>query len=301
MLTTTVSEELLQSSRLANINAVSMNQDADWGIHFDSDRYVVFPGGSYAPGAATNMDYLLPPGVEISNISLEGGGDDVIFDRGTGETDQFGYIYVNPTGVSDVYRQVNFFSDGFSEMKPYGIQSVEVLNADDSRYGDYNISRLQTTYMDNDNFGFVGRYNTSNERVSYWRKLYNLSQFYLEPENIHSIQVFIDYCWADYQGSNSYCDNNRPMEAVLVGDQDVEFYNWDTLSWDSVGVLDDADPTNNASVIESVVVTSNFENYISSTDDVWVRFEFDADGIDSGSDFVFLVDFIHLHVTYTTD
>lgn len=62
------------------------------GVHFESDRMVLFRGAAYNALDPANETTMLPSGIEISVIALNGGGVDVVFDRLTGGTNGFGTV-----------------------------------------------------------------------------------------------------------------------------------------------------------------------------------------------------------------
>ncbi len=76
-------------ARLASSDAASGKNDQDHGIHLEANSYTLFEGSSYVPGADTNFTISLPSAVSIQNISLDGGGSDLIF------TTPFGYTKTN--------------------------------------------------------------------------------------------------------------------------------------------------------------------------------------------------------------
>lgn len=61
-----------------------------YGVHFESGRAVLFKGATFSEPSSDNKEYTLPNIVEISVIDLNGGGNNVVFDRLTGETSQYG-------------------------------------------------------------------------------------------------------------------------------------------------------------------------------------------------------------------
>ena len=66
-----------------------------YGVHFQTDSVVRFSGSTYSSGAATNVPYVFDSAVNISNISLGGGGSDVVFDKIKGTTVNFGSVQLN--------------------------------------------------------------------------------------------------------------------------------------------------------------------------------------------------------------
>jgi len=61
-----------------------------YGVHFEATRIVLFAGDTFSEPNPDNREYEFKSDVELTTISLTGGGSDVVFDRLTGETAQFG-------------------------------------------------------------------------------------------------------------------------------------------------------------------------------------------------------------------
>lgn len=65
-----------------------------YGVHFENDRVVLFRGESYDPSTTTNKEVRLSVLSTIVDISLAGGGSDVLFQKQTGATNESGTIVV---------------------------------------------------------------------------------------------------------------------------------------------------------------------------------------------------------------
>lgn len=85
-------ENAMSSLLEARAKTLSSRDAAQYGVHFEQDKMIIFKGSLYSPGDSVNQEILLPPRVEISAITLAGGGGEVIFKRFSGETDQSGTI-----------------------------------------------------------------------------------------------------------------------------------------------------------------------------------------------------------------
>ena len=88
---TLAKEHALSQLREAKTRTLASHDNAAWGAHFEIDRVILFKG-TYSAEAAENETTILPASVETSAVALVGGGNDVIFKRLTGETDQTGVI-----------------------------------------------------------------------------------------------------------------------------------------------------------------------------------------------------------------
>jgi hypothetical protein len=63
-----------------------------YGVHFSNASVTRFTGPVYTPSDPDNVVVPLPSYVVIGDITLAGGGSDVVFHRLTGETDMFGSV-----------------------------------------------------------------------------------------------------------------------------------------------------------------------------------------------------------------
>ncbi len=93
--------QTLSVVRLAQSKTLAAEGNSQHGVRFESDRITLFPGASFTQ-APTNEVATFSLLVQITNISLAGGGPDLIFDRLTGRAPQSGSITL--ASVSDPSR-----------------------------------------------------------------------------------------------------------------------------------------------------------------------------------------------------
>jgi len=86
-------EETLNILRLAQNKTIASEGASQYGVHFETEKFVLFKGVNYDPSATDNEIHNLPKSVEIYKVELVGGGSEVVFDRVTGTTNQFGKVY----------------------------------------------------------------------------------------------------------------------------------------------------------------------------------------------------------------
>ena len=88
----TVSQEIIQNARKAQLQSMMILRDSSFGIHFDAQKnaYILFQGTSYA-ARATQFDetYLLP------KILKESGLQEVVFSKEEGKPNVIGDIVVS--------------------------------------------------------------------------------------------------------------------------------------------------------------------------------------------------------------
>jgi len=88
-----------------------------YGVHFDVGSTTLFQGTAYVPGDPDNKVLALSNTVTISDISLEGGGEDVVFDRLTGKTSQFGTVTLSLNADATKTRVITIDASGIIEMQ----------------------------------------------------------------------------------------------------------------------------------------------------------------------------------------
>ena len=101
---------LIVADMLEQARARSMNgaQDDVWGAHLGVINVTLYKGSVYDGSSSGHQVYAFQKGVVISNVSLNGGGDDVVFTRVNGSTDDYGSFSVGSAdGVSRYQISVN--------------------------------------------------------------------------------------------------------------------------------------------------------------------------------------------------
>jgi len=88
---TRITRSVLEDAHARTLGAENNSQ---FGVHFasSSNTVTLFQGGSYSASDPNNEETTLNSYVEIVALSLNGGGNEVVFDRLVGTTDTFGSI-----------------------------------------------------------------------------------------------------------------------------------------------------------------------------------------------------------------
>ena len=102
----------------ARTKTLASVEAAQYGVHFESDRMVSFRGATYLFGDPNNRITVLPARVEISSISLNGGGSDVVFERLTGITGQSGTLTFRLKADTAQTRMITVLSTGIVSFGP---------------------------------------------------------------------------------------------------------------------------------------------------------------------------------------
>ena len=77
---------------LARSKTLSSEGFSQYGVHFETSRVVLFRGVIFEESNSDNSVTTMPPLIEISNINLNGGGNNLIFQKLTGKTENYGTI-----------------------------------------------------------------------------------------------------------------------------------------------------------------------------------------------------------------
>lgn len=99
-------ERLASTIRLAQTRSISGFQDAVWGVHIESDRYVLFRGDDYATrDSSYDEPHTFPEAVIASGLT------DIVFQIRTGETDGVGTVTLSHDATGDT-RAISISSLG---------------------------------------------------------------------------------------------------------------------------------------------------------------------------------------------
>ncbi len=100
---------VLEKARALTLDSYNSSQ---YGVHFATSTVTIFTGTTYNPANSSNLVTTLNPRVQISNITLVGGGSDILFNRLSGETNQMGTTTLSLVANDSVTRTVAIYSTG---------------------------------------------------------------------------------------------------------------------------------------------------------------------------------------------
>lgn len=98
-------EDIIALLNEARNSTISSKNSTNYGVHIQTDRAILFPGDVFVDNT-NNKQIDFNSSVNIPStggINLSGGGDDVVFERLTGNTENHGTIIVQL--VSDTSKQ----------------------------------------------------------------------------------------------------------------------------------------------------------------------------------------------------
>jgi len=95
-------ESLLGHVRRQQTSARSTRSTVAHGIYFENAQYTIFAGADYASSDPTTRQvFSLPAQITFSDVTLTGAGNELIFNRASGETAQDGTVTLSHEDLSE--------------------------------------------------------------------------------------------------------------------------------------------------------------------------------------------------------
>ena len=96
--------------------SVGSKDGSAYGVHVESAQAVGFKGAVYSDGNANNVVEALNPRVTISDISLSGGGSDVVFSGTGGTTTKSGTVTLSLVADPSATQVITIYTSGLVEI-----------------------------------------------------------------------------------------------------------------------------------------------------------------------------------------
>ena len=98
--------------------AMAVLNGENHGVYFDesSDKYYLFQGTVFVPGAETNVEHPLSSKVEFVSINLAVTGDTTVFKQLSGSTDNYGTVIIRSASDNDIQRTITITKEGKVEI-----------------------------------------------------------------------------------------------------------------------------------------------------------------------------------------
>ncbi|MBI2475795.1 MAG: prepilin-type N-terminal cleavage/methylation domain-containing protein [Candidatus Taylorbacteria bacterium] len=98
----------------ARSQTLSAKNSSVYGVHFEAAKAVLFAGPVYSSSDASNVIEPMNPLVQISAITLAGGGSEVLFKALTGETAQSGTVVLSLAASPTQSKSITIFATGIA-------------------------------------------------------------------------------------------------------------------------------------------------------------------------------------------
>lgn len=83
--------------RRAQAQSMSGKGNTQWGVHFETNTFSLFAGATYNALDPDTIIYDFPYSIQMQSITVNGGGNDIIFTRSKGKTSNFGDVIILDT------------------------------------------------------------------------------------------------------------------------------------------------------------------------------------------------------------
>ena len=105
---------VLEILRDARSRTLASEKNTQYGVHFETNGFILFSGNIYDSGSSSNEIYNFPSLARISSINF-GGSVDVIFARLTGSASVSGTITLESVSNLDKTKTITILSSGSIE------------------------------------------------------------------------------------------------------------------------------------------------------------------------------------------
>lgn len=108
----TAVEDVLTALSQARGDTLASKDGLQYGVHLQADKAVIYQGATYSSSDPNNQNVVLDGALEITSITLTGGGQNVLFDRLTGKTSQNGTFVIRVTNDTAKTRTITVNGTG---------------------------------------------------------------------------------------------------------------------------------------------------------------------------------------------
>lgn len=106
------SGDIISSFKKAETETRASKDSSSYGVHFQSDKIIIFKGVTFSANDANNQDIDIIRPATISNISLSGGATDIYFNRLTGTPSATGTVTISIAGDQSMTKTITFSATG---------------------------------------------------------------------------------------------------------------------------------------------------------------------------------------------
>lgn len=105
-------ENIISLLNQAKTDSLSSLNSSNYGVHFTTNSAIYFIGDIFNSSDLNNYQIDFDSGVAISELNLNGGGNDVIFPKLTGDPIGYGTITLYLTSVPDRQKIISISQTG---------------------------------------------------------------------------------------------------------------------------------------------------------------------------------------------
>ncbi|MEI6316105.1 MAG: prepilin-type N-terminal cleavage/methylation domain-containing protein [bacterium] len=105
-------DEIISILNEARSRTLSGENNAQYGVHFQTNKAVLFSGATFATAGTSTSEINLDTTVQISGMGLAGGVSDIVFKKVTGNTDAYGTLTLTSAPTS-LQKTITITKNGF--------------------------------------------------------------------------------------------------------------------------------------------------------------------------------------------
>jgi len=136
----TITQKIVATLKLAQTKTLASENNSQYGVHFENNQYILFSGDTYQVDAPDKTTYSLPSRLEINDLSLNGGGSNVVFQRINGQTDQNGTISLRMINEPTKLEIINIHPSGQIELSSSLSECCNTNRLTDGRHIHLNLN-----------------------------------------------------------------------------------------------------------------------------------------------------------------
>ncbi len=105
-------KNIIDTLRLAQSKTLAKEENVAYGVHLENNFYVLFSGTVYSATSTSNIIHNLLPETEVYDVSLSGGGRDVVSERVTGATNYYGSLKIKLKNQPEQFKTISIDPSG---------------------------------------------------------------------------------------------------------------------------------------------------------------------------------------------
>jgi len=220
-------EKIIATLRLAQNKTIASESESIYGVHFENNFFVLFKGDIYNPNSPDNNMYYLSPRTEIYAINLNGQGTNIIFNRVTGNTDQYGAIKLRLISLPNQTKTISIDSIGqvfLGDQKTYPNptnQDTRHIHIDYNK-NIKNASLLRLTYPDDNisyDINFPDHLN-ANQTAFYWKATITING---QPQTLEILTHSLTDISTQISIKRDKRYNNKSLQIYIDGDNLINY------------------------------------------------------------------------------
>jgi prepilin-type N-terminal cleavage/methylation domain-containing protein len=112
-----INENIISLIREAREKTTGSENDYAYGVHIEESQLVIFRAPTYVENDENNKIYNMPEGFAVSQILLDEGVSEIIFQKLTGQANTSGNIIIQKQSNSSFQSSIRIYETGIIEIE----------------------------------------------------------------------------------------------------------------------------------------------------------------------------------------